>query len=119
MRVRAILLAAALALAPLAARAADLVVWWDKWTYPEADQAVRELIAAFEQTTGKQADLVFQVPAELPGKITAALEAAHPPDFAFGAPLIDYVSKWALDGRLAELTDAVGPYQRVDEFGPS
>jgi hypothetical protein len=30
MRVRAVLLAAALVLAPLGARAADLVVWWDK-----------------------------------------------------------------------------------------
>jgi hypothetical protein len=30
MRVRTVLLAAALVLAPLGARAADLVVWWDK-----------------------------------------------------------------------------------------
>jgi hypothetical protein len=29
MRVRAVVLAAVLALAPLAARAADLVVWWE------------------------------------------------------------------------------------------
>ena len=42
MRVRAVLLAAALALAPLGVRAADLVVWWEKGFYPEADQAVRD-----------------------------------------------------------------------------
>ena len=86
MWVRAVVLAAALVLAPLGARGADLVVWWDKWSYPEADQAVRELVAVFEQATGKQVEVVFQVPAEHPGKIMAALEAAHPPDFAFGAP---------------------------------
>ena len=37
MRVQAILLAAALALAPLGARAADLVVWWEKGFCPDED----------------------------------------------------------------------------------
>jgi hypothetical protein len=48
MRVRAILLAAALALAPLSVRAADLVVWWQTDFYPQEDAPVAELIAAFE-----------------------------------------------------------------------
>ena len=60
MRVRAIILAAALMLAPLGARAADLVVWWEQGFYPEEDQAVREMVAAFEQKTGKKVELVFQ-----------------------------------------------------------
>ena len=46
MQVRAVLLAAALVLAPLGARAADLVVWWEEGFYPEADEAVAELVAA-------------------------------------------------------------------------
>ena len=37
MRVRAVLLAAALVLAPLGARAADLVVWWEEGFNPEED----------------------------------------------------------------------------------
>jgi hypothetical protein len=36
MRVRAAILAAALVLAPLAARAADLVIWWEEGYYPES-----------------------------------------------------------------------------------
>jgi multiple sugar transport system substrate-binding protein len=109
MRVRAILLAAALVLAPRAVQAADLVVWWDHWTYPEADQAVRELVAAFEQTTGKQVELVFQVQAEHPDKIVAALEANRPPDFSFGAWISNYISRWALGGQLADLAEVIGP----------
>ena len=58
MRARAVLLAVALALAPLGARAADLVVWWEKGFYPQEDEAVAEIIAAFEQKTGKQVELV-------------------------------------------------------------
>ena len=84
MRGRAVVLAAALILAPLGARAADLVVWWDEGFYAEEDEAVRETVAAFEQETGKQVELVFHPEEELPEKIAAALEAGQPPDFAFG-----------------------------------
>ena len=59
MRVRAILLAAALALAPLGARAADLVVWWEQGFSPEEDEATREMMAAFERKTGKTVELTF------------------------------------------------------------
>ena len=44
---------------PLGAKAADLVVWWDKGANPEEDAAVKETIAAFEQKTDKQVELVF------------------------------------------------------------
>ena len=58
MRIGTYVLAAMLAMAPLGAKAADLVVWWEEGVNPEEDAAVRETIAAFEQDTGKQVDLV-------------------------------------------------------------
>jgi ABC-type glycerol-3-phosphate transport system substrate-binding protein len=83
MRARAIIVAAALAMAPLGARAADLVVWWEEGYYAQEDAAVRETIEAFEQGSGKRVELVFHEQAELPGKIETALQAHQPPDFAF------------------------------------
>src|SRR4051794_6838593 len=68
MRVRAILLAAALVLAPIATRAADLVVWWDEGFHPEEDQAVREIVAAFEHETGRRVELVLPSQDELTTK---------------------------------------------------
>jgi ABC-type glycerol-3-phosphate transport system substrate-binding protein len=59
MRRQAIMLAAAFAMAPLGAQAADLVVWWQKGSYAQEDEAVAEIIAAFEQDSGKQIDLVL------------------------------------------------------------
>ena len=59
MRGRAVVLAAALVMVPLAAQAADLVVWWDKGYYAEEDAALRETIAAFEQGSGKRVELVL------------------------------------------------------------
>ena len=59
MRARAVVLAAALVLAPLGAEAADLVVWWEQGFYAQEDEAVREIIAAFEQDTGKHVEVAF------------------------------------------------------------
>ena len=84
MHAHAVLVTLALILAPLGARAADLVVWWEKGDYAQEDEALREIIAAFEQESGKQVELVLHPQEELPDKIEAALEAGQPPDFAFG-----------------------------------
>jgi len=113
---RMLVLAAALVMAPLAAKAADLVVWWEKGFYAEEDEAVAEIIAAFKQGSGREVELAFYSQAELPGKIVAALEAGQPPDFAFGTRISFYVSKWALDNRLVDLTDTVGHFS--DLFDP-
>jgi multiple sugar transport system substrate-binding protein len=102
-------LAAALVMTPLlGAQAADLVVWWEKGFNPEEDEAVTEIIAAFEHETGKQVELAFYDQAELPGKIVGALEAGQPPDFAFGTRVAAHIGQWAFEDRLVDLTDTVG-----------
>ena len=84
MRGRAVLLAAAIILAPLGARAADLVVWWEKGYYAaggRGGQGDHRRLRAGDRQAGR-ARLPSQD--ELPDKILAALEAGQPPDFAFG-----------------------------------
>ncbi len=83
---RAVVLVTLLILpAPLGAQAADLVVWWEKGFYAQEDEAVREIIAAFEQETGKQVELDLPfVDDELRSRSQAAVEAGQPPDFLFG-----------------------------------
>src|SRR4051794_38883350 len=110
MRVRAVLLAAALTLAPLGVRAADLVVWWEEGFYPEEDAAVREIIAAFEQKSGRKVELTFHSQPELLSRISAAVKTGHPPDVVYGGDVAYiYFPHWAYEGRLADLTDALGP----------
>lgn len=69
MRSRTVILAAALIMAPLGANAADLVVWWEKGFYTEENEAVAEIIAAFEQGSGKQVEVAFYPDAELPDQL--------------------------------------------------
>jgi multiple sugar transport system substrate-binding protein len=96
MRKQAVLVALALVLAPVGAKAADLVLWCDEPYYAEEGEAIREIITAFEQGSGKQVELVFHPESEHPKAIVAALKAGQPPDFAFGLLFSDYVGQWAL-----------------------
>jgi multiple sugar transport system substrate-binding protein len=110
------LLSIALALAPVSASSADLVVWWEKGFYEQEDEAVAEIVAAFEQDTGKEVELVHHSNEELPEQLVAALEAGRPPDFAFGLWLSEYSAKWAFEDRLVDLSDVVGHF--ADLFDP-
>jgi multiple sugar transport system substrate-binding protein len=107
---------AALILAPLGAWGADLLVWWEQGFYAQEDEAVREIIAAFEQDSGKRVELVLQPQAELPDKLEAALAAGQPPDFTFGLRNSDFIPGWANDDRLVDLTGTVGHFS--DLFDP-
>ncbi|MCE3247356.1 MAG: ugpB [Microvirga sp.] len=112
-RLSTALFAAALSLAPLGVRAADLVVWWQEGYYDQEDEAVREIVAAFEQGSGKRVELAQPTERELPNKIVAALKTGQPPDFAFGVLLQDYIGRWAVDGRLADLSTVVGAFSNL------
>jgi multiple sugar transport system substrate-binding protein len=116
MRIQAVALAVALATASPGAWGADLVIWWDKASYAQEEQALTETIAAFEQKTGKRVELIFYPDNELPGKLVAALASGQAPDFAFGNLLEFYIAQWAFDDQLVDLTDTVGHFS--DIFDP-
>jgi multiple sugar transport system substrate-binding protein len=116
MQMKAAVLATALMLAASSVWAADLVVWWDEGYYAEEDQALRDVIAAFEQESGKEVELVFLPMEALPDRLAAAL-AGQPPDVAFGFWLNTSAPQWALEDRLVDLSDAVGHFS--DLFDPA
>jgi ABC-type glycerol-3-phosphate transport system substrate-binding protein len=91
-------------------------VWWHKAHHAEEKEALKEVVAAFEQETGKQVEITFVPLEEQPSKIEAAFEARRPPDIAFGFWLITYIPGWAFEDRLVDLTDTVGHFS--DLFDP-
>jgi multiple sugar transport system substrate-binding protein len=105
--------AAALMMAPVGARSADLVVWWQKGAYAQEDGALGEIIAAFEQESGKRVELVLYPDEELPQKLRAALGKGQPPGLAFSVDMSDYISEWAFDDRLVDLTETVGSFANL------
>ena len=112
-----ILMVAALVLAPLGAQGADLVVWWEEGQYAEEDGAVSEIVAAFEQKTRKSVELVLGAQEELVADLVAALEAGRrTPDFVFTVAETQPYEQWAYEGRLVDLSEAVGHFS--DLFDP-
>jgi multiple sugar transport system substrate-binding protein len=102
---------ASLLLAPSGARGADLVVWWEKGYYPREDEAVAELVAAFEQENGKEVELVRQQDDQQVAAVQAAIEAGRPPDFLFGELAEHQIPRWAYEGRLVDLTDIIEQFK--------
>jgi multiple sugar transport system substrate-binding protein len=98
-----------LVIAPLGAKAADLVVWWEKGFYPQEDEAVRKISAAIEQETGKQVELVQFEQDEIFDKAQDAVVAGNPPDFLFGSWSERHVPRWAYEDRLVDLQAALAP----------
>jgi ABC-type glycerol-3-phosphate transport system substrate-binding protein len=66
-----------------------------------------------EQESGKQVQLILSPQEELLSKIQAALQAGKPPDFAFGLDASSYISQWAFDDRLVDLSAAVGTFTNM------
>jgi multiple sugar transport system substrate-binding protein len=111
MRARTVILAATIVLAPLGAAAADLVVWWEKALHDEENEAVREIVAAFEQKTGKQVELDIIVHDDIETNIHGAIEAGQPPDFLFvGGNNVYLFGQWAYEDRLINLSDEIMPF---------
>src|SRR3954447_20308778 len=67
------------------------------------------MMAAFEHKTGKTVELTFLSQDVLPGKLQGAVDAGEPPDFEFGTTTNSLVPRWAREGRLVELSAALGP----------
>jgi multiple sugar transport system substrate-binding protein len=102
-RLRQIVLVGALAVAPLGAQAADLVVWWDKGWYAQEDEAVEEIVAAFEQETGKEVELSLYGYRQIFDETQAAIAAGKPPDFLLGNVSSRWLPQWAYEDRLLDL----------------
>jgi ABC-type glycerol-3-phosphate transport system substrate-binding protein len=70
-----------------------------------------EIIAAFEQNSGKEVELVLRPQEELEADLMAAVEAGRrSPDFVFSVINIRHYEQWAYEGRLVDLTDAIGHF---------
>lgn len=96
---------------PLAASAADLVIAWEEGFYPEEDQAVEAVVAAYEQETGQDVEWTFYPQDEVIGEVLAALDAGTPPDLLVSLVGSSNLPRWAHDDMLADLSDVLGPIE--------
>lgn len=80
-------------------------VWWDQGYYPAEGDSVKAAIKAWEQKSGKTAELTLVATDSLAGKMTAAVQAGNPPEVAFGNVIPSAI--YASDDELVDLSDVV------------
>ncbi|HTZ77675.1 MAG TPA: ABC transporter substrate-binding protein [Stellaceae bacterium] len=81
--VAACLVGTALLSTPANAAGQTVTVWWNQGFYPAEDQAMKDVIAAWEKQTGNKVDLTFYNGSDLPAKIVSAITTGEVPDLCY------------------------------------
>ncbi len=93
-----------------------LTVFWVKGFYKAEDDALYEAIAKFEKKSGVKVDLSQYAVQDMIPKTVAAMDSGTPPDVAY-ADVYDFqtTGKWAFDGKLEDISDAINPIKDTFE----
>lgn len=94
-----------------------VTVWANKGFYEAMDSSLRDVVKRFEKDTGNKVNLSFYSNEDLITRAVSAVAAGSPPDFSFGLTYdVRTTGKWAYEGKLADVSDVVGPMK--DKFLP-
>jgi multiple sugar transport system substrate-binding protein len=95
-----------------------ITVWWVKGFYKSEDDALLATIKKFEEKTKIKVDLSQYPVQDMIPKAVAALDSGTPPDVSYGDSYdVQAAGKWALEGKLEDLTDILEPMKSA--FAPS
>ena len=85
-----------------------LTIWWNKGHSLQEDEAIEQVVQAWEQQSGIKAELTLYSEEDLIARIQQALEAGNPPDVVFNHRLDETLAPlWAWEGKLADVSDVV------------
>jgi len=91
-----------------------LTIWWTKGFYPEEDEALKNVIKAWEQQTGLTAKLTLFSDDENLKQTLNALETQNLPDIVYNRRLEFAVNpKAAWEGKVAEVSDIIEPIKTL------
>lgn len=68
---------------PAAAAGQTITVWWNQGFYPAEDQAMRDMVAAWEKQSGNKVDLTLYNGSDMPTKVISALTTGEVPDLVY------------------------------------
>src|SRR4051812_43430958 len=96
----------------------SITVWWVKGFYKSEDDALLATIKKFEDKTKIKVDLSQYPVQDMIPKAVAALDSGTPPDVSYGDSYdVQAAGKWALEGKLEDLTDILEPMKSA--FAPA
>ena len=68
---------------PPCAAGQTITVWWNQGFYPAEDQALQDMVAAWEKASGNKVDLTIYNGSDLPAKIISAITTGDVPDICY------------------------------------
>ncbi len=86
-----------------------VTVWWNQGFYPAEDQAMRDMVAAWEKQSGNKIELTFYNGSDMPAKIISSITTGEVPDLAYvdnGDFLLLPQAAW--NDKLVDVSDVVG-----------
>ena len=95
-----------------------LTIWWTRSYYLQEDEAIKEIVAAWQSQTGKKIDFSLIDQDSILRDTVNALKAENPPDIIFAYRTNDSLGpRWAWDDQLADVSDVVEPLK--DAYSPA
>lgn len=93
-----------------------LNIWWEQGYNLEEDEAVRNIVARWQDLTGNQVKLSFFSSDELTAKAERAVRAGNPPDILMDSKADRLLyPRLAWEGKLEDVTDIIAPIE--DDYG--
>jgi len=95
-----------------------LTIWWTRGYYLQEDEALENVIAAWQSQTGKKVNFSFVNEDSILRKAENSLKTGNPPDIFFSSRTVRTAGPhWAWNGQLADVSDVVEPLK--DIYSPS
>ena len=88
-----------------------LEIWWDKGYILKEDEAIYQIVDAWQQKSNQKAEVKFYTADEITQKTRRAIQAGNPPDVLFSSRAEYPLLAW--QGKLADVSDVVKPVEQL------
>jgi multiple sugar transport system substrate-binding protein len=91
-----------------------LTIWWNRGYYPEQEEALKKVVAEWEQKTENKVELLFFSEDDILQAAIDALEVDKAPDILFSERAeFTLIPQWAREGKLVDVSDVIKPLKKT------
>lgn len=91
-----------------------LTIWWTKGFYPEEDEAIKKIVANWEQKSGMETELIILSDDENLQRTQSSIEAGNPPDIVYNRTVEFALSpRYASEGKLGDVSEVIEPMKDI------
>jgi len=90
-----------------------LTIWWNRGYYPEQEEALKKVVAKWEEKTDNKVKLLFFSEDDILQAAIEGLEVGKTPDILFSERAdFTLIAQWAGEGKLVDVSDVIEPVKK-------